>query len=433
MQQLQIRSAQPSSPTTTPSFHHDTAPRWGTEEAYERALHIAQLAVQRAALATRAVQKTEVLPKLQNRGQGVPATTTTSTGGTGSGETAFSYKKPDKTPVTIADYAAQALLISGLAKAFGNHSFLGEEDAEALRKNHGLCRRVWELVQSTRLDDAESEALLGRPATVDEMLDAMALGGQDNAAQKLAGTCWVMDPVDGTTPFLRGGQYGISLALIEKKREVIGVLACPNLAYRPPTLCGRGAGYVDVKEDDRDRVGRGLMLSAMKGKGASMRPLGKGALLDSKPISRSSLRQPKLSELQFVDSANSPATLTEKVDIMAQKTGSLGNLRTEIYSSHVRYAAMALGGKELVQVRVPKEVKGEKAHWCVWDHAGSQLIYTETGGKVTDVAGQRIDFGAGSRLVNNWGVITADRDIHDAILSKVREMQAEGEGQSNKS
>ncbi|KAK3896338.1 hypothetical protein C8A05DRAFT_20662, partial [Staphylotrichum tortipilum] len=106
---------------------------------------------------------------------------------------------------------------------------------------------------------------------------------------------------------------------------------------------------------------------------------------------------------------------------LANRIGAAYPAGTELYSSHMRYAAMALGGRECVQLRWPK--RGKK-FWSIWDHAGSQLIYTESGaGVVTDLAGNPIDFTTGNKLTNSWGVITADASIHGKILELVNEMK----------
>ena len=130
----------------------------------------------------------------------------------------------------------------------------------------------------------------------------------------------------------------------------------------------------------------------------------------------------ELRDVHFVDSSRSPATLTEKVKALAGVIGAAYPAPTELYSSHMRYAAMVLGGRECVQLRWPKPGKGP---WSIWDHAGSQLIYAESGaGKVTDLDGNPIDFTTGNKLSRSWGVITADESIHGKILELVREMRA---------
>ncbi|KAG7285063.1 hypothetical protein NEMBOFW57_009683 [Staphylotrichum longicolle] len=275
----------------------------------------------------------------------------------------FSLAKPDKTPVTVADLAAQALLVAALHAAFPRDAILGEEDASALRADPLLARRVWELVDGTRLDDDGCEALLARPGDVDEMMRV-----------------------------IEGG--------------------------------GRGGGMDEwwcAEEKVHDAAGEGLMLSAVRGQGAVVRPLGTGTLREGRRVERGRGKV-ELRDVHFVDSQNSPATLTEKVRELAGRIGAAYPGGTQMYSSHMRYAAMVLGGREYVQLRWPKPTKGP---WSIWDHAGSQLIYTESGaGKVTDLAGNPVDFTTGNKLSKSWGVITADESIHGKILELVNEMRA---------
>ena len=102
--------------------------------------------------------------------------------------------KADDSPVTIADFAAQALIISALHNLYPSDLFLGEESADQLRKNAGLADRVWQLVQQARSSAVQLHASLVFPASKEEMLDAIDRG--TNASIK--GRVWVMDPVDGT-------------------------------------------------------------------------------------------------------------------------------------------------------------------------------------------------------------------------------------------
>lgn len=424
-----------------------------TRKPYARELLIAELAVQRAAVATKTVLRSLNLaegsssitgPIGQYLHKTTPATATAAAAG--GSQPRLSHAKLDKTPVTVADYAAQALLISALHNAFPHDAFIGEEDAAALRADRVLAERVWALVAGTallRADDSdpdgagnEAEALLlgPPPASLEHMLDLIDLGGRRGAGGRdeltAGGRCWTMDPVDGTSAFLQGGQYAVSLALIEGGREKVGVLGCPNLRFRPPSPAAAAAGYSEaytVTEDAVDREGMGLMLSAVQGQGATVRPMGRGGLAPALVVDRRRFGPaPALRDLHFVDSAQSPATWTHKVRQMAELTGARYP-GTNIYSSHVRYAAMALGGRENVQIRVPQLLPSYKgAFWSIWDHAGSQLIYTESGpGRVTDIAGNPIRFDAGHKLTASWGVITADETVYDDIFSLVTQMQDE--------
>ncbi|KAH6847766.1 hypothetical protein B0I37DRAFT_391536 [Chaetomium sp. MPI-CAGE-AT-0009] len=331
----------------------------------------------------------------------------------------LSLAKPDTSPVTVADLAAQALLVAAVHAAFPGDAIVGEEDASALRADSELAAQVWELVATTRLEDARCEALLGRPRGMEDMMALLELGATGAGGDAVAAgrRVWCLDPIDGTSAYMQGGQYAISLALLEGGREVIGVLGCPNWRFE----AGVPVGGWRVQEHGLDEEGMGLLLSAVRGQGASVRPMGRGVLREGRRVERGRGKAVDLSDVHFVDSEKSPATLTEKVKEMAGIVGA-EYPGTNLYSSHMRYAAMVLGGREFVQLRWPKP---GKSAWSCWDHAGSQLIYTESGaGKVTDLSGNPIDFTTGNKLSNSWGLITADESIHGKILALTNRMRA---------
>ena len=125
--------------------------------------------------------------------------------------------KSDLSPVTVADYAAQAIIAHHLRDTYGAIALVGEEDARSLREpsNRTLRDSVVAAVQS-----------VWPAATHDAVLDSIDLGNHDASAD----CYWTLDPVDGTKGFLRGGQYAISLARIEHGTVTFGALGCPNLS-----------------------------------------------------------------------------------------------------------------------------------------------------------------------------------------------------------
>jgi 3'(2'), 5'-bisphosphate nucleotidase len=311
--------------------------------------------------------------------------------------------KTDSTPVTIADFAAQALLISAVQQIFPTDKFVGEEGSGVLRKDEGLRQRVWELVSSTHLEDAHSDAVLASPESVEEMLDIIDLGGQGTGGRE--GRVWILDPIDGTATFLRGEQYAVALALLEDGEEKVGVLGCPNLNLET----GR------VSESSTDQDGLGIMLSAVKSEGAVMRPMGKGSLLPAKKIERSKNALTQFRDLHFVNSTTSPSLAIDKQRQIVEDVGASWP-GTDLWSSQMRYVALIVGGGD-VYLRIPKWKTNRSS---VWDHAGGQLIFKEVGGKITDIDGKDIDLGAGRRTEENWGVVAANEPIHSSILDIVR-------------
>ena len=320
--------------------------------------------------------------------------------------------KADSSPVTIADFAAQALLISALHYAFPNDAFVGEEDSAALRSDAALREKVYELVSSADLAEFDEEGkLLPKPTSVEEMLDLIDLGGKGQGGG--TGRFWVMDPIDGTAAFLKGEQYAVSLALVEDGREVVGVLGCPNLAL--------DAGV--VHESIVDKEGLGVMLTAVRGQGSTIRRMTPEGLQSPRQLPRLiSPTDPK--ELHFVDCAQSKTSRHDIISSLAEHFNAQFP-HTEVWSSHMRYAAVIVGGGDL-QLRIPKTAATKM---YIWDHAGAQLILTETRGKVTDLDGKEMDFGAGRDLARNRGLVAAKGDVHASVLEVLTNiLEAEKKG-----
>lgn len=429
---------------------------------YQRERHIAELAVQRASLLTR-----RVLAGILNSSSSSSSSTTSSSGTSTPSKlnphaahpdrrvSVASISKPDFSPVTAADFAVQALLTAAIRSHFPHDGFIGEEDADALREDPVLARQVFELVQScaSSQDELDSdEALLALPKTVSEMLSLIDLGGRGQGSP--TSRFWAMDPIDGTAAFMRGQQYAVSLCLIEGGKEVVGVLGCPNLAITlPPSSSsttsnsksipntntyiiseGSTPSSSSLDQTDRTEPGQattttnGILLSAVRSQGATIRPIissqnqSPSQLLPPTPLAKPSSQRPiETEKLHFIDSLTTPATSSSLVARVATLAGvpNYSFPGTELYSSHMRYVAMILGGRSHVQVRIPKPMTKQT---YIWDHAGAQLIYVEaTGGKgkVTDLWGRQIDYGRGRVLDGNWGVVTADEEVHSRLLEIV--------------
>ncbi|KAF4975014.1 hypothetical protein FZEAL_8159 [Fusarium zealandicum] len=345
--------------------------------AYAHELHLAELAVLRASILTK-----KVLSSVSG------------------------ISKADASPVTVADFAAQAILISALLNAFPDDAFVGEEDSAALRSDEALRSRVYELASSAHLENQDDEALLASPSSVEEMLDLIDLGGRGQGGS--TGRFWVMDPVDGTATFLRGEQFAVSLALIDDGREVVGVLGCPNLKPVDGT----------VAETTVDRDGLGLMLSAVHNQGATIREMTNGGLEAARPL-EGLAKASDHADVRIVDCSTSK---TSRHDVVGKLASSFGATfpNTEIWSSHIRYAALMVGGGDF-QLRIPSSP--DVKMW-IWDHAGAQLILTEAGGKVTDLDGKTMDFGAGRDLNQNRGLVAARGDIHATVLERLGQIMS---------
>ena len=320
-------------------------------------------------------------------------------------------------PVTIGDFAIQALLTSSLHAAFPSDSFVGEEDASALRDNAVLRQRVWETLQQTVAPDAEAEADIVLPASAAEMCDMI------DRCQSVpgAGRVWVFDPIDGTKTFLRREMYAINVALIVDGQQTVAVVACPLLSPEPPTASHSQA---TIQNSSIDPTGRGSLLYAVKGHGAYVRPLlsdeaGPGCARRLHDCGTTRLLRPVTCDF-LQDSALDGVHRAVAARLGVAYPGS------DLLGWVPRWAALATGwANTTVWV-----YKRRDRHAKIWDHAGAMLLFEEVGGRITDVDGKPIDLLAGRKLTGNFGFVAAPADVHGTVLAAVRAvLQEQGRGE----
>ena len=286
-------------------------------------------------------------------------------------------EKDDRSPVTVADFGAQALVCRSLTAAFPGEAIVAEEDSAELQQHPDQLQRVTAYVR--RFQPAADAA------TVCDWIDA---GGSAGAS---AARFWTLDPIDGTKGFLRNDQYAIALALIEGGQVQVAALACPAL---PLNLDEPGSPV-------------GTVLVAVRGQGAQMASLGAS---DFAPIGVSQRA------LRFVESVEAGHGDHTRQQAVARAAGiTQPSLRMD---SQAKYGAVARGDAALY-LRLPSP-KSPDYREKIWDHAAGTLVVTEAGGTVTDMHGQPLDFAAGSKLVNNRGVVVSNGAIHPAVIRALK-------------
>jgi len=287
--------------------------------------------------------------------------------------------KSDRSPVTIADFAAQALVCNALVAAFPGVPIVGEEDSLAIRKpeNRDIFAKI---VHYLKKFDPTLDAK--------RICDLIDLGGGDPD-----GMFWALDPIDGTKGFLRGEQFAIALALVRDGRVRLGILGCPNL--------GAAAG--------------GNLFWAGEGRGCWKTPAAGGG---AEPVRVSGKTDPR--QMKFVESYESSHS---------DKDTQLGiSLRLGISSppeqmdSQVKYGIVASGDAE-IYLRIPNPATPDYRE-KIWDHAAGSLIVEEAGGKVSDIDGKKLDFTAGKTLRRNRGILATNGALHDRVLEVIAELAA---------
>ena len=113
--------------------------------------------------------------------------------------------KADKSPVTDADHAAEAIIVAGLRALTPGMPVVAEEEMAA-----------------------------GRVPTIGD------------------GPFWLVDPLDGTKEFIkRNGEFTVNIALIEKARPTLGIVLAPAIDTLWRGASGLGA---DMSQDGGDFV-----------------------------------------------------------------------------------------------------------------------------------------------------------------------------------
>ncbi|MBY0279719.1 3'(2'),5'-bisphosphate nucleotidase [Candidatus Binatia bacterium] len=293
--------------------------------------------------------------------------------------------KSDKSPVTVADFAAQGAVARRFALERPSDVLVGEEDAADLRSAASrdtlanVTRFVGEIAPGASADDVCAWIDRGRAEPVQRF--------------------WTLDPVDGTKGFLRGEQYAVALALIEGGRVKLGVLGCPNL---------RADGTPDVG-------GTGCVVAAERGRGTWASPLGSESWSRLLVSGRRVAKEARL--LRSVEAGHT------NVDEMGELVVALGGTAEPVLmDSQAKYGVLAAGcGELLFRLLSPSKPDYRER---IWDQAAGSIVVEEAGGRVTDLDGKTLDFSRGRTLAANRGIVASNGVLHDAALAALRQVGA---------
>lgn len=288
--------------------------------------------------------------------------------------------KGDASPVTVADFAAQAIVCATLVEQLGAIELVGEESSSDLADNEPLRDGVIDLVAAQRGSDVSAQ----------QVLEWISVGHADGLGDRH----WTLDPIDGTKGFLRGDQYAIALALIEDGEVVLGVLGCPNL---PNPDGSRGAIFVAV---DGTCEMYGLVGDRAR------------AVQVAAPAT--------LAQARLCESVEAGHSNHDHSSLIAARLG----ITAEPYriDSQCKYGAVARGDAS-IYLRLPTRADYVEK---VWDHAAGKFVVEQAGGRVTDVDGLPLDFSHGRVLQGNRGVIATDGRFHDRIVEAAQAVLAAG-------
>ena len=303
--------------------------------------------------------------------------------------------KDDKSPVTVADFAVQALVARRLAELLPGSVLIGEEHAAALRLEEGV----------TALDQVTSFVRTAVPDATPEEVCGLIDRGSGEPPKRF----WTLDPIDGTKGFLRREQYAVALALVSDGQVELGVLGCPELTIDATRLTSKPPAEIGDS--------RGSLVAALRDGGTWYRPL-----------EGSDSQWRRLSVSQRAVSAS--ARILRSVEKAHTNTDEIGQLVSALkitaapvaMDSQAKYAVLAAGeGDVLLRLISPSRPDYREK---IWDQAAGSLVVSEAGGRITDLDGRPLDFSRGRTLATNRGIVATNGHLHEGFLVALRELGA---------
>jgi 3'(2'), 5'-bisphosphate nucleotidase len=292
--------------------------------------------------------------------------------------------KGDRSPVTVGDFAAQALVGQLLQRNRPDDILVAEEDADMLSGDEAALGQVQHfMTQAVGV------------ATIEDVLSWIERGGSDPGAR-----FWTLDPIDGTKGFLRAQQYAVALAYVVEGRVELGVLGCPNL-----------------EEGHREAIGGvGSLLVAERGHGTWVGPLAGDGEFTRLEVSK----------------RDDPTTarVLRSVESGHTNVGQMGELVTAmgiqadpvLMDSQAKYAVLGSGAGDLLFRLISSKQPDYKEK--IWDQAAGSLVVEEAGGRVSDLDGKPLDFALGRTLEENRGVVASNSSLHEAALKAIQALGA---------
>ncbi len=232
-------------------------------------------------------------------------------------------KKAEDEPVTAADREANDLIVDGLRRKFGDYGLVSEE-------------------------------------------------APDDGSRLQKERVWMVDPIDGTTDFIRGWDgFSCMIGLLVGDAPALGVVYQPRGDRLYFAAAGQGA-WMQVADEAPERIA----VSSVD----------------------------KLEECRLVSSKSHRDAMTEKVrDELRVKddlaVGSIG----------LKLGLIARGARDLYV--------NPTGYTKLWDVCGPQAILHEAGGRLTNVHGAPIHFRG--EIANLGGLIASNRRLHDAAVARL--------------
>lgn len=229
------------------------------------------------------------------------------------------------------------------------------------QSNEHICRRLAELYPDVPIVAEESD-----PETF--------------SGFRASSRVFFVDPLDGTREFVkRNGEFAVMIGLLEDERPIVGVIDAPV----------------------RDMAWGGCV--------------GSGAWRFDRDGSRHPIRVSATAELA---DARIVASRSHRSEVLEQALKLLGAARIDaLGSAGLKCGEVATGGAEAYVA------PGRAGHR--WDVCAGEALVVAAGGRLTDAAGDPIDYRS-RELANQTGIVATNGRTHDAILERLARIRDGG-------
>jgi 3'(2'), 5'-bisphosphate nucleotidase len=288
-------------------------------------------------------------------------------------------RKRDSSPVTLADYGAQALLCRTLRRHFPEDGVIAEESGEGF-----LSLPPAEREQAIRLVGK----LLGEPVIEEDFVRWL-----NHGRGVWADRTWVIDPIDGTEGFIHGRSYAICVGSLVAGAPTDGIIGAPV-----------------------SPLDEGGTLFFTDGGAAWAEPLGEG---EPRVLHVSDRTDP--ASIRVVESYLMGRRSREIADRVYAAAG-FDARRIKRYDGMIKYALVAAGAAD-VFIRGPRDIR--KNPHKSWDHVAGAALVRVAGGQVTGLDGRGVDFSQGAELRGTLGLIASNGHIHPRLVEAMARVAGE--------
>ena len=276
------------------------------------------------------------------------------------GDIINSFNKKDDSPVTLADLASQAYILSEIKNQYPEDLITAEEDSRFINnKAEALIRKCYSDLGLNVNDNLEK---------------IINYKGKEPERQ------WIVDPIDGTLGYIKNESYAVAVGLMIDSEPHLSAIALPH--FKEYKLA---------------------VFIAQKNKGAKVSYENNSF----KPINVSNTQN--IEDCTLIRSVHHDLEWTEKL-------GALVGVKEQIQMDGMGKFCLVAEGSVDMYIR-PLECNEKH----IWDCCPGDLLVREASGKVTDYNGNNLQYQEKICELTTSGYLASNGIIHEKVLKEINE------------